>query len=197
MLSRIRDVEGTMLYSEAGILAIGTTLSTKSKDLWASTLSGLVVGGLLSAVLSIGDLQFSTVIGAVVGGIVAAYVLYGKIGQAAAAGALAGILNVPFFLGVSQIFLIFEVIPIPNTPTPPLSQLQEAVIFILLTSLVAGAFGGAIGGTIRHRGAGAVIPQSIPQPGTGVAQVKYCVQCGAQLQGGELICPHCSARQPQ
>jgi hypothetical protein len=186
-----------MLYSEAGILAIGTALSTKSKDLWAATLSGLVVGGLLSAVLSIGDLQFSTVIGAVVGGIVAAYVLYGKIGQAAAAGALAGILNVPFFLGVSQIFLIFEVIPIPTTPTPPLLQLQEAVIFILLTSLVAGAFGGAIGGTIRHRGAGAVIPQSIPQPGTGVAQVKYCVQCGAQLQGGELICPHCNARQPQ
>ena len=94
-------------------------MSTKSKDLWAATLSGLIVGGLLSAVLSIGDLQFSTVVGAVVGGIVAAYVLYGKIGQAAAAGALAGILNAPFFLGVSQIFLIFEVIPIPNTPTPP------------------------------------------------------------------------------
>jgi len=186
-----------MLYSEAGILAIRTTLSTKSKDLWAATLSGLIVGGFLSAVLSITDLQFSTVIGAVVGGIVAAYVLYGRVGQAAAAGALAGILNAPFFLGVSQIFLIFEVIPIPNTPTPPLSQLQEAVIFILLTNLVAGAFGGALGGTIRHRGAEAVIPQPILQPGTGVAQVKYCVQCSAQLQGGELICPHCNARQPQ
>lgn len=171
-------------------------MSTKSKDLWAATFSGLIVGGLLSAVLSIGDLQFSTVIGAVVGGIVAAYVLYGKIGQAAAAGALAGILNTPFFLGVSQIFLIFEVIPIPNTPTPPLSQLQEAVIFILLTNLIAGAFGGAIGGAIRHRGAGPVVPQ-VTQAGTGVAQVKYCLQCGAKLQGGELICPHCNARQPQ
>jgi hypothetical protein len=186
-----------MLYSEAGILAIGTALSTKSKDLWAATLSGLVVGGLLSAVLSIGDLQFSTVIGAVVGGIVAAYILYGRIGQAAAAGALAGVLNAPFFLGVSQIFLIFEVIPIPSTPTPPLSQLQEAVVFIVLTNMVAGAFGGAIGGAIRHRGPETAAPQSIPQPGTGVAQVKYCVQCGAQLHGGELICPHCSARQPQ
>jgi hypothetical protein len=186
-----------MLYSEAGILAIRAALSIKNKDLWAATLSGLIVGGLISAVLSIGNLQFSTVIGAVVGGIVAAYVLYGRIGQAAAAGALAGILNTPFFLGVSQIFLIFEVIPIPNTPTPPLSQLQEAVIFIMLTNLVAGAFGGAIGGTVRHRGAGAITPQSIPQPGTAVAQVKYCVQCGAQLQGGELICPHCNARQPQ
>jgi Family of unknown function (DUF5518) len=186
-----------MLYSEAGILATGTALSTKSKDLWAATLSGLIVGGLLSAVLSIGDLQFSTMIGAVVGGIVAAYVLYGKIGQAAAVGGLAGILNAPFFIGVSEIFVIFGLISVPNTPTPPLSQLQEEVIFIVLTNLVAGAFGGAIGGAIRHRGAEAVMPQPVPSPGTGVAQVRYCVQCGAQLKGGELICPHCSARQPQ
>jgi len=170
---------------------------TKSKDLWAATLSGLIVGGVISAVLSIGNFQFSTVIGAVAGGFVAAYVLYGRMSQAVVAGALAGILSAPFFLGVSQIFLIFEVIPIPNTPTPPLSQLQEAVIFIFLTNLVAGAFGGAIGGSIRHRGAATAIPPSIPQPGTVVAQVKYCVQCGAQLQGGELICPHCGARQSQ
>lgn len=170
---------------------------TKSKDLWGAILSGLVVGGILSAVLSIPDLQFSTLIGAVVGGIVAAYVLYGRMGQAAAAGALAGILSTPFFLGVSQIFLIFELIPIPNTPTPPLSQLQEAVIFILLTNVTAGALGGAIGGAIHHRGAETAIPQSVTQPGTVVAQVKYCVQCGAQLHGGEVTCPHCSARQPQ
>lgn len=172
-------------------------MSTKSKGLWAAILSGLIVGGALSAVLSIPDLQFSTLIGAVVGGIVAGYVLYGRMGQAAAAGAVAGILSTPFFLGVSQIFLIFEIIPIPNTPTPPLSQLQEAVTFILLTNLAAGALGGAIGGAVHHRTVETVVPQSATQPGTVAAQVRYCVQCGAQLHGGEVICPHCSARQPE
>jgi ribosomal protein L40E len=27
--------------------------------------------------------------------------------------------------------------------------------------------------------------------------VRYCVQCGAQLPSGALICPQCNARQPQ
>jgi putative hemolysin len=172
-------------------------MSARSKDLWAATLGGLIVGGILSAVLSIPDLQYSTLIGAAAGGIVAGYVLYGKTGQAAAVGALAGILGTPFFLGVSQIFLIFELIPIPNTPTPPLSQLQEAVAFILLTNLAAGAFGGAIGGSIHHRTPEMPTPQPAAQAGTVAPQVRYCVQCGAQLHGGEVICPHCSARQPQ
>jgi hypothetical protein len=197
VVSRRRGIEGAMLYSEAGILGIGIALSAKSKDLWAATLSGLVVGGVLATILSISDLPLSTAIGALIGGVVAAYVLYGQIGQGAAAGALAGILGTPFFLGVSQIFLIFGVIPIPSSPTPPLSQLQEAVVFILLTNLVAGAFGGALGSSVHHRRPESAMPQPIAPPGTGPVQIRYCVQCGAQLQGAELICPHCNARQPQ
>jgi Zn-dependent protease/predicted transcriptional regulator len=39
-----------------------------------------------------------------------------------------------------------------------------------------------------------------PGPGTGAfppGQVRYCVQCGAQLPLGTLVCPFCGARQPQ
>lgn len=186
------------LYSEAGILGVRVAMSAKSKDFWAATCSGLVVGGVLAAVLGIVvDPPISTATGALIGGAVAAYVLHGKINQAAATGALASILAIPFFLGVLEIFLVFEVVPNPAGPTPPLSQLQEAVVFILLTNVVAGAFGGAIGGAVHHRGAESAIPQPVPPLGTGPAQVRYCVQCGAQLHSGELICPHCNARQPQ
>lgn len=39
-----------------------------------------------------------------------------------------------------------------------------------------------------------------PSPGvssTAPGQIRYCVQCGAQLSLGTLVCPFCSARQPQ
>lgn len=196
-MSRRLTIEGAILYSEARVEAAGNTLPPKSRDLWTATLSGLVVGGLLATVLSISDLTLSTAIGAVLGGVVAAYVLYGKVGQAALAGALSGILGTPFFLGLSQILLIFEVIPLPSGPTPPMSQLQEAVVFILMTNLIAGALGGALGGAVRHpREETGVAPQ-VGALGTTAAQVKYCVQCGAQLPPGAVICPQCNARQPQ
>lgn len=173
-------------------------MSAKSRDFWAATFCGLVVGGVIAAVLGVVvDPPISTASGALVGGAVAAYVLRGKVNQAAATGALASILAIPFFLGLLEIFLVFEVIPNPTGPTPPLSQLQQAVAFILLTNIVAGAFGGAIGGSVHRRGAEPAIQQPIPSPGTGPPQVKYCVQCGAQLHGGEAVCPHCNARQPQ
>lgn len=186
-----------MLYSEAPVLAIGIVLSAKSRDLWAATLSGLVVGGMLATVLSAVDLPFSTAIGALIGGAIAAYVLYGKIGQAAAAGALAGILGTPFYIGVSYLFLIFEVIPIASSQTPPLSQLQLEVVSIFLTNSVAGAVGGALAGAFRHPSPAAGLPLPPPPTGAASAQVRYCVQCGAQLPAGTLICPHCNARQPQ
>jgi len=186
------------LYSKARILGIRVAMFAKSKDFWAATFSGLVVGGVLAAVLGIFvDPPISTATGALIGGVIAAYVLHGKVNQAAATGALASIVAIPFFLGVLEIFLVFGVVSNPAGPTPPLSQLQEAVVFILLTNVVAGAFGGAIGGASHHRGAVPSTSQPIPPPGAGPVQVRYCVQCGAQLHGGELICPHCSARQPQ
>jgi hypothetical protein len=185
------------LYSEAGILGARLAMSAKSKDFWAATFSGLVVGGVIAAVLGIAvDPPVSTATGALIGGAVAAYVLHGKINQAAATGALASILAVPFFLGLLEIFLVFEIIANPSGPTPPMSQLQEAVVFIILTNVVAGAFGGAIGGAVHHRAEPAV-QQPLPPPGTGTTQIRYCIQCGAQLRGGEVICPHCGARQAQ
>jgi hypothetical protein len=171
-------------------------MSFKSRELGTATLGGLVVGGLLSTILSMTDLPFSTVIGAFVGGVVAAYLLYGKLGQAAASGGLAGILGTPFFLGLSQILAIFDLIPIPSGPTPSMSELQSAVVIIVMMNLVAGAVGGSMLGLVRR-------PKQLPPPppstplGVTVAQNRYCVQCGAQVPPGTLICPHCSARQPQ
>jgi len=196
-VSRRLTVESVILYSEGRFLASGISLSAKSRDLWVATLSGLIVSGVLASVLSIPDIPFSTGIGALVGGVVAAYVLYGKVNQAVTAGALAGILGTPFFLGVSQIFLIFGLIPIPSGPNPPLSQLQTEVVFIFMINLVAGVIGGALGGTIRHRKPEMEQPTTVALPSAAPTQVRYCVQCGAQLPSGAVICPHCNARQPQ
>ena len=171
-------------------------MSFRGREMGTATLGGLIAGGLLSTILSTIDLPFSTVIGAFVGGVVAAYVLYGKLGQAATAGALAGVLGTPFFLGVSQILAIFNLIPVPSGPTPSLSELQGAVVIIVLMNLVAGSVGGLLLGLVRR-------PTQLPPPpppapsGFPAAQNRYCVQCGAQMPPGTLICPHCSARQPQ
>jgi hypothetical protein len=170
-------------------------MSSKSRELGTATLGGLVVGGLVSSVLAIIDVSFSSAIGALIGGIVAAYLLHGKIGQAAIAGALSGVLGTPFLLGVEQILAIFEVIPIPPGPTPSMSELQVAVGVILMMDFIAGAIGGAIFGAVYHPPKEPPIPPSAT--GTAPGQVRYCVQCGAQLSAGALICPHCNARQPQ
>ncbi len=185
-----------MLYSNQEFWQIRSILPIKNATFWAATLSGLAVGGFAATLLSVGDLPFSPAIGAFVGGVIAAYVLYGKVGQATAAGAAASIFGTPFFLGVSQIFLIFEIIPIPSTPTPPLDQLQAAVVFIFMTNLLAGAVGGALMGAIRHPKAAAPATQSSATV-VGAQQAKYCVQCGAQVPAGTSICPHCNAQQPQ
>ncbi len=187
-----------MVYSKPLFLADGNTLPIKSRDIWAATLSGLVVGGLVESALSVlSDSLFSLVIGAFVGGIVAAYVLYGKVGQAAAAGALAGILSTPFFLGVSQILFIFQVIPPPSGPTPPVSELQGPIVFLLALNVLAGAVGGTLASAVRHpvQETGPAQPSGAPLGAP--PQVRYCVQCGAQLPVGAVVCPHCNARQPQ
>jgi len=171
-------------------------MPAKSRDLFAATLAGVVVTGILTALLEAAGLTppISDGIGAFVGGGVAAYVLYGKIGQAAAAGALSGVLGTPFYLGVSEILFIFGVIPTPSAPTPSMSELQVAVVIILAIDLLFGVFGGAVVGGIRHP-VQAPIPQPQITPGA-IPQNKYCIQCGAQIPQGTLVCPHCNARQP-
>jgi hypothetical protein len=171
-------------------------MSMKSRELWASALVGVVVTGVLTAFLEAGGLTppISDGIGAFVGGAAAAYVLYGKIGQASLAGALSGVLGTPFYLGMSEILFIFGLIPAPTGPTPPLSELQMAVVAIVGINVMAGVVGGSMVGAIRHPHAepisqAQVLPASAPQ-------TKYCVQCGAQLPSGTLVCPHCNARQP-
>lgn len=172
-------------------------MPSKSRDIWAAILSGLVVSGVIESVASaLSDSIIAFAIGAFVGGLVAAYVLYGKPGQAAMAGALSGLLGTPFFLGVSQILLIFEVIPTPSGPSPPMAELQSALIILLGLNFVSGAVGGVLAGAIRHP-----VQEGVPTPAgvqpTSPVQARYCVQCGAQLPAGAVVCPHCNARQPQ
>jgi ribosomal protein L40E len=172
-------------------------MSVKSRELWAGTLVGVVVTGIVAAVLEVGGLNppVSDGVGAFVGGAAAAYVLYGKVSQATTAGGLSGVLGTPFYLGLSEILIIFGAIPTPSGPTPPMSELQVAVVVIVGIDLVAGLCGGAIVGAMRHSREEAPAVQQ-PQAITSPIQNKYCIQCGAQLPPGAVICPHCNARQP-
>jgi len=170
----------------------------KTRELGTATLVGLMVGALLSTILGIANASLYSAVGSFIGGIVAAYLFRGKPGEAVIAGALSGILGTPFLLGLSDIVAIFGLIPTPPGPTPSLAELQTAVVIIAGMDLVAGAAGGAIlGGFYHPRGSVPATPS--PQSAAGVAsvQVKYCVQCGAQLPSSALICPHCNIRQPQ
>jgi uncharacterized protein DUF5518/zinc ribbon protein len=172
-------------------------MPVKSRDLWTAVLAGVVVTGVLTAFLEAASLTppLSDAVGAFVGGAVAAYALYGKVGQATAAGALSGIIGTPLYLGVSDILVIFGVISIPSGPTPALSTLQGPVVLIIGIDLAAGAIGATLVGGVHHPPPEAVVP---PQalPGV-VSQARYCVQCGAQLPPGAVLCPQCNARQPQ
>ena len=175
-----------------------TTMVGKSRELGTATLGGLVVGAVLSTVLGVANAPLYSAIGSFIGGIVAAYLLRGKLGQAVIAGALSGILGTPFLLGLSDILAIFGLITTPSGPTPSLVELQSVVVIIAGLDLVAGAAGGVILGTLYHP-PGSVPSAPTPQSAAGVTsvQARYCVQCGAQLPSGALICPHCNARQPQ
>ena len=167
---------------------------SKTHELGTSVAIGMVIGGFIATLLSIPDFPFSAPVGAFVGGACAAYVLYQKIGPSTLAGALSGLLSLPFFLGLSQILVIFEVIPIPPGPQPTMVELQSAVVAITLMDLLAGAIAGSMLGAVRHR------QPPPPEPATMLrtpGQVKYCVQCGAQLPPGSMTCPHCGARQPE
>jgi len=171
-------------------------MSAKSREIGTAALGGLVAGGLVSAVVGIFDLPFATSLGALVGGLVAAYVLYGKMGQAALAGGLSGVLSYPFSLGIVLILFVFQVYTPPQTPSPPLSLLQAGVALEVFLNFVSGAVGGLILSAVRRPRPGAGLPPPPPPPGYVPGQVRYCVQCGAQLPTGTLICPHCNARQP-
>ena len=173
-------------------------MPVKSRDLWTAVLAGVVVTGVLTAFLEAASLTppLSDAVGAFVGGAIAAYVLYGKVGQATAAGALSGIIGTPFYLGVSEILFIFGVIPTPSGPTPALSVLQAAVVIILGIDLVAGMVGATLIRAVHHPPPEPVTPPAQVTPGT-ISQARYCVQCGAPLPTGAVVCPQCNARQPQ
>lgn len=168
---------------------------SKTHELGTGVAIGTLVGGLLATVLSIPDLPFSAPVGAFVGGACAAYVLYRKIGPSTLAGALSGLLSLPFFLGLSQILVIFEIIPIPPGPQPTMVELQSAVMAIALMDLLAGAIAGSMLGAVRHRQPAPTEPATMLK--TPLGQAKYCVQCGAQLPPGSMACPHCGAKQPE
>ncbi|MGD0424162.1 MAG: zinc ribbon domain-containing protein [Candidatus Bathyarchaeia archaeon] len=167
---------------------------SKSRELGTGIAVGLIAGGVLATLLSIFNFPFSAPVGAFVSGALAAYVIYDKVGLATLGGACAGLLSLPFYLGLSQIFVIFEIIPIPPGPQPTMAELQSAVVAITLMDIVAGAVAGSILGAIHHPPPPSV---ATPLPTYPAEQSKYCVQCGAKMTPGTLICPHCGARQPE
>jgi hypothetical protein len=173
-------------------------MQSRSREFGTATLGGLVVGGVISMVLDIASISFSTAIGALVGGVFAAYLLHGKVGQAAAAGALSGLLGTPLLLGLEQILAIFELIPIPAGPQPSMAELQATVAILVLIDIVAGAVGGAVFSATYHPNKEVTPSSSAPlAPGAPSAQLRYCVQCGAQLPVGATTCPQCNAKQLQ
>lgn len=171
-------------------------MAVRSRELLAATLVGVVATGILTAVLEAAGLTppISDGVGAFVGGAAAAYVLYGKVSQATAAGALSGVLGTPFYIGAEEILYALGLFPAPSGPTPTPAQLQIAVAIIFGIDLLAGVFGATVVSAMRHprEAVPALQPQAVTSP---VAQ-KYCIQCGAQLPGGAVVCPHCNARQP-
>jgi len=163
-------------------------------------LIGVVVGSIIAALLDvvIASLSpLSNAIGAIVAGVIAAYVLNGKPPQAFRTGVVSGVLGLPFYFGVAQILYIFGAYPIQTT-TPTWSQLQvlqESVVIIFVIYVGLGSGAGFMVGAVRHPPTEIQPPQPIGL-GSSTGQPRYCVQCGAQLPAGTLICPHCNARQP-
>jgi len=167
---------------------------SKSRELGTGIAAGLIVGGVLATVLSIFNFEFSAPVGAFIAGAVAAYVIYDKIGPATLGGALAGLLSLPFYLGLLQVFIIFEIIPLPPGPQPSMATLQSAVVILTVWDLVAGSIAGSILGAVHHPPPPSVATPLVTYP---PEQAKYCVQCGAKMAPGTLICPQCGARQPE
>lgn len=167
---------------------------SKSRELGTGIAAGLIAGGVLATILSIFDFPFSAPAGAFVAGALAAYLIYDKIGPATLGGAFAGLLSLPFYLGLSQVFVIFEIIPIPPGPQPTMAELQSAVVAITLMDIVAGAVAGSILGAIHHPPPPSVVTPLTTYP---PEQAKYCVQCGAKMPPGTITCPQCGARQPE
>jgi len=173
-------------------------MSSRSREIGTASLGGLIVGGVLGAILSVTEVPFGTALGALIGGLVAGYLLYGKVGHAALAGALSGILGYIFFWGVLVQMLFFQIYVPPQGPEPPPSLVQLGVIIGFVFNLIGGAVGGAVMGLVRRAKpqAGSIPPPPPPPTSPATGQVKYCVQCGAQMPAGATICPHCNARQP-
>ena len=169
------------------------------RELGTAVLGGLVVGAVLSSLLGVADVPFYFAAGAFVGGVVAAYLLHGKLVQATLAGALAGVAGTPFLLGLSDMLVIFGLIPNSSEPAPSLAELQLIVGIIFLFNLIVGALGGLMVGA-AYRGpiqspATVDTPKSA-WPGTVSGTSRFCVQCGASLSSGVVVCPHCGAKQP-
>lgn len=172
-------------------------MPARSREVGTAALGGLVVGGVLAAIVGITDFSFASTLGALIGGLVAAYLLHGKVGQAAAAGGLSGILSYPFSLGIVLILFTFGLYTPPSGPTPSLSEVQAGVALEFLLNLVSGVIGAVILSSVRRPGPEVGTPTPSAPPSYAPGEIRYCVQCGARLPAGTLICPHCNARQPQ
>ena len=168
---------------------------SKSRELGSGIAVGLIAGGVLAAILSIFNFPVSEPVGAFVAGALAAYVMYDKIGPVTLGGACAGLLSLPFYLGLLQVFVIFELIPLPTGPQPSLASFQSTVIVITLVDVGVGAMAGSIVGAIHHPAPPTVATPSPTYAGV-TEQAKYCVQCGAKMSPGTLTCSQCGARQP-
>jgi hypothetical protein len=168
----------------------------KKREIGTAVLGGVVIGGGLTAILGITDISLASTFGALVGGGIAAYLLYGKVHEGALAGLLSGLFGYPFYIGSVYLLFIYGIYTPPSGPTPSMAVIQAGLAFEFLFNLGAGAVGGLVVASVRHPTETLGAPTQ-PAMGPGPTQSRYCVQCGAQLQPGAVICPHCGARQPQ
>jgi hypothetical protein len=164
-----------------------------------SILAGLVVAGTLGALLDIAEIPVGSVVGAFVGGLVATLLLGTERRRAMITGFLVGLLSFPVELAVLVVVVTANLYTPPQAPEMSVDVLLVALVATLIMQIIGGIFGGLLGGALRHPPPGTEevpSPSAVPYPPPLLRPEKYCIQCGAGLARGILVCHACGAKQP-
>ena len=164
-----------------------------------SVLTGLVVAGTLGALLDIAEIPVGSVVGAFVGGFVATLLLCAGRKRAMITGFIVGLFSFPVELAVLMVVVTANLYTPPQAPEISVDVMLVALVATLIVQIVGGIVGGLLGGALRHPPPGAEeVPSlnAIPYTPRLLRPEKYCIQCGAGLASGILVCHACGAKQP-